>query len=220
MLRLLVRLIVVLVFISGGLYLWKHHSRKPPSAAEEEAQETESTTPEAKQPEGFVTLAGPLAKYVTGAKSAGQDSDDDTPRSRKFYRQDHIEDSPVGTSTHIVHKTFPVVRAVHVPFEIPPHAVTPKFHGTFCSFSQQGGIPTNDESANVDLLLMNEEQYTAFAAGKDPDVLLIADTSHYQDINFDLSPSRDQPVKYHLVFRNTPGGAAKKLVQADFSVDF
>jgi hypothetical protein len=219
MFRSLARLIIVLAFISGGLYMWRHHHQKQ-AAAEEEASEPEPTTSEAKQSEGFVKFAGPLAKYVTGNKFSGQDSDDDPPHPRKLYKQDHIEESPVGTTSHIVHKTFPIARMVHVPFEIPPHAATPRFHGTFSSFSQQGGTPTNDESANVDLLLMNEEQYAAFTAGKDPDVLLIADTSHYQDINFDLSPSRDQPVKYHLVFRNTPGGAAKKLVQADFSVDF
>ena len=115
-------------------------------------------------------------------------------------------------------KTFVITRTVHVPFEIPPHAVTPRFHGTFQSFVQ--GESSHDESANVDLLLMNEQQYNQFLAGRDPEVLFIADTSHYQDINFDLSPSRDQPVRYHLVFRSTPGGAAKKTVKADFSVDF
>lgn len=125
----------------------------------------------------------------------------------------------MGTSSHILHKTFAVGRAVQVPFEIPPHAATPRFHGTFQSFEQQGAS-SHDESANVDMLLMNEQQYAEFSRGHDSDVLFVADTSHYQDINFDLPPSLDQPVKYHLVFRNSPGGAAKKVVKADFTVDF
>jgi hypothetical protein len=50
--------------------------------------------------------------------------------------------------------------------------------------------------------------------------LFTADASHDQDVNVTLPPSQDQPRKYYLVFRNSPGGAAKKLVQAQFTVDF
>jgi len=98
--------------------------------------------------------------------------------------------------------------------------VTPRFHGTFSSYAQNSDAASRDEEANVDLLLMNEPQYAAFAAGHDPDVLLIADTSHYQDIGFDLPPTRDLPVQYHLVFRNSPGGVAKKTGPSGFHGGF
>jgi hypothetical protein len=38
-------------------------------------------------------------------------------------------------------------------------------------------------------------------------------------VNFNLPASRDLPVKYYLVFRNEPR-EGKKIVQADFKVDF
>jgi hypothetical protein len=219
MFRDLTRLIVLAAFIFGGIYTWRHFHQAPHASFEEtQAEGSEAQPIDAPRNKPFVTITGALANLVADQKPS---SGDDTPRAHyKPSPKDHIEDSPVGTSSRILHKTFSVARVVHIPFEIPPHAVTPRFHGTFQSFGQQGGPPTNDESANVDLLLMNEQQYAEFSSGRDPDVLFIADTSHYQDVHFDLSPSRDQPVKYHLVFRNSPGGPAKKLVQADFTVDF
>jgi hypothetical protein len=216
MYRALSRLIMAAVLVGGGWYTWKHFHQVPASqAAEEEKPEPPPKTAEEAQSQPFVKITGPLAKLMGNETS----SDEESPQPlRKPSPKDHVEDSPVGTSSHILHKTFAVARAVHLAFEIPPHAVTPHFHGTFCSFVQ--GESSHDARANVDMLLMNEQQYAQFIAGRDPDVLYIADTSHYQDVDYDLSPSLDQTVKYHLVFRNTPGGAAKKLVQADFTVDF
>jgi hypothetical protein len=194
-----------------------------PHAAEGQGtgQETNDAAAQAKDPQNkpFVAVKGPLANLFSSSKAAGEEAE----TARQPYKastEDHVEDSPVGTSSRILHRTFPVARYVHVAFKIPPHAVTPRFHGTFSSYAQNSDAASRDEEANVDLLLMNEPQYAAFAAGHDPDVLLIADTSHYQDIGFDLPPTRDLPVQYHLVFRNSPGGVAKKLVRADFTVDF
>jgi hypothetical protein len=211
------RLLAAAAFVCCGLYAWKHFHRTPEGlVAEEQKAELHPESTESKQANELVTIRGPLADLVSNHKSSQEEPAQSAPR--KPSPEDHIEDSPVGTSSQILHKTFAITRVVHVPFEIPPHAATPRFHGTFQSFVLD--TPSRDDSANVDLLLMNEQQYAEFAAGRDPDVLFIADTSHYQDLNFDLSPSRDQPVRYHLVFRSTQAGAAKKLVKADFSVDF
>jgi len=230
--RMLALLAVGAALLLGGIYGLNHHPQSPPAPAaqsqvapaqpQEEVQPSEmEQMPEAKQAHSLVTIAGPLYDYVAQQQKPSQ-SQSETPQRSVAYKpsaEDHIEDSPVGTSTRVVHKIFPVARAVNVPFEIPPHAATPHFHGTFRSFAQ-GNAPSNGEGANVDMMLMTEDQFAEFVAGHDPDVVFIADASHYQDINLDLSPSRDQPVKYHLVFRNAPGGASKKLVQADFAVDF
>lgn len=221
MYRALARLVVAAAFVFGGIYFY-NYSHQPPHKALADTEEAPtpvpgSQLPEAKQAQEMVKFAGPLADYVSQAKPAQAEA----PRGPyKASELDHIEDSPVGSSSVILHKTFAVARAVHISFQIPPHAVTPRFHGTFRSFAQQDGAPTRDESANVDMLLMNEQQYADFSSGRRPEVLLIADTSHFQDINFDLSPSFDHPVRYHLIFRNSPDGPQKKVVQADFSVDF
>jgi hypothetical protein len=221
MYRALARLIVAAAFVFGGIYVY-NYSHQPPHQAPANTSDAQSPAlapllPEAKQAQSMVTFAGPLADYV----SHEQPLQGEAPRGPyKPSAEDHIEDSPVGGRSRIVHRTFSVGRAVHISFEIPPHAVTPRFHGTFRAVGQQAAAPRNGEGASVDMLLMNEQQYAEFSSGLHPEVLFIADTSHFQDINFDLSPSFDHPVRYHLIFRGSPGGLQKKVVQADLSVDF
>lgn len=213
--------LVAAACIGGGLYAWQHFRQAPatPVAQEEkteaETQRSEIPSAETKMAHEVVTIRGPLADYMSH-----QPSDQEAPQSAplKPSPKDHIEDSPVGTSLLILHKTFALRRVVHIRFEIPPHALTPRFCGTLRSLV--GGEASHDASANVDLLLMNEKQYTDFAAGRGPDALYVADTTHFRDINVDLSASRDEPIRYHLVLRNSPGGAEEKTVAADFRVDF
>jgi len=218
--QIITRFILAAVLVYGVTYAWNHHQAAGKPTAQEHSEGTQpvDTDPTKKS---FVTVSGPLADLFQ--RKATQDGQRPTPYDPSA--EVHIEESPVGTSTRILHRTFPVGRLVHVAFQIPPHAVTPRFHGTFSSYGQpdsadKRGVPSHDQDANVDLLLMNDQQYAAFAAGHDPEVLLIADSSHYQDIHLDLPPTRDVSAKYHMVFRNSPGGTARKLVQADFTVDF
>ncbi len=96
----------------------------------------------------------------------------------------------------------------------------PNLHGNYKSFVKQLGVESNPDNANVDFLILNEEQYGDFLHGRAGEAIFSADASHDQNVNFGLPPSQDQPRKYYLVFRNIPGGEAKKLVQADFTVDF
>ena len=128
--------------------------------------------------------------------------------------------SPVGTSSAIVHKTFAITSAAKFAFEVPPHAASPHLNGSYRSFMQPAGSPASDDSANVDLLLMNAEQYADFAGGHSSDVVYSVDSSHEQDIAFILPATFDKPVQYYLVFRNSAGHAGKKVVQADFRMDF
>ncbi len=134
--------------------------------------------------------------------------------------QERVAPSPVGSTQTILHKTFSVTASVKFPFEIPAHAVRPQLHGTYRSFVQQASVQSNDDAANVDFLLLNEDQYADFSRGQSGDTLFSVDSSHNQDVNFDLPATQDQPRKYYLVFRSSPGGAAKKVVDADFTVDF
>ena len=85
---------------------------------------------------------------------------------------------------------------------------------------KQVSIQSSDESADVDFLILTRDQYDDFVHGRAGAALFSLDTSHDQDVNVTLPGYQDQPQKYYLVFRNSPGGEAKKLVQADFTVDF
>lgn len=133
----------------------------------------------------------------------------------------HVEQAPslVGTTQTILEKTFPLKTSATFPFEIPAHVVRPHLHGVFQSFAGQAhGI--SDESANLDFLVMNEEQNTDFAGGGSGEALFSVEASHNQVVNFDLPAALGQPVKYYLVFRNPGPGGAKKVVEANFRVDF
>ena len=132
---------------------------------------------------------------------------------------DHVAPSPVGTSQNILQKTFPLGSSAIFPFEIPAHAVEPHLHGIFESFlGQVHG--TSDDTANIDFLLLNEEQQADFVSNRPSEALFTVEGSHNQAVNFDLPASRNQPVKYYMVFRNTDGKKGSKIVEANFRVDF
>lgn len=132
---------------------------------------------------------------------------------------EHVAPSPVGSTQKVLEKTFPLKTSATFPFEIPAHAVRPHLHGIFESFVGQlhGG---SDETADLDFLVLNQSQYDDFAKGRPGEALFTVEASHNQAVNFDLPASLDQPVKYYLVFRSTTSGGAKKVVEANFRVDF
>ena len=181
-----------------------------------EAKDPDSTPATVPTPGKLVTVVSPLERWVDGAKPETP-SEDHTPR--KPHPSDLIAPSPVGTSGVILHKTFSVATAVNFPFEIPAHAATPKLHGHYQSFIHQDKAQGGDESSDVAFLLMNEEQYADFINRRPADALFSVDSSHDQDINFGLPASQNQSARFYLVFRNNPG-EDRKIVQADFTVDF
>ena len=132
---------------------------------------------------------------------------------------DHAAPSPVGTSQNVLEKTFTLKTSTEFPFEIPAHAVQPHLHGLFASFLGQAH-GASDASANIDFLVLNEEQHAEVASNHPSEALFTVEASHNQAVNFDLPASMNQPVKYYLVFRNSDGSKGSKVVEANFRVDF
>jgi hypothetical protein len=120
----------------------------------------------------------------------------------------------------VLRKSFFLSTSVNFPFEVPSHAAVPHLHGNYKSYVRQLGVQPNDDTANVDFLILDEDQYADFAQGHAGEAFFSAAASHDQDVNVSLPPTQDQPRKYYLVFRNSPSGAVKKAVQADFTLDF
>ena len=209
--------VLIAVFVHYGYSV--PQIKQLPSAPQ--SQETDPTAAPVPVPspenQKMVTMVGPLSQWMEDGNSAKPVSEGR--HVGKPHPNDHIAPSPVGSSSVIVRKTFAISRAVNFPFEIPAHAVTAQLRGTYRSFVAQEGIQASDASADVAFLLMNQEQYASFLTGRSPDVLLNLEPSHDQDVNFSLPASRDLPVKYFLVFVNNPRDG-KKVVQADFKVDF
>jgi hypothetical protein len=133
---------------------------------------------------------------------------------------DRAADRPAESSENVLHKTFTVSTSESFPFQVPEHVSVPHLHGNYKSFVTKLGIQSDEHSADIDFLVFNEQQYADFAAGTAGSAVFAFDPSHDQAIDVTLPPSLNEAKKYYLVFRNTPGGDAKKTVQADLTVDF
>lgn len=131
---------------------------------------------------------------------------------------DRVGPSPLGTSQNILHKTFSVRTSATFPFEIPPHASTPHLHGQYKSFLKESG--QSGGRANVDFLILNEDQYADFIHRQSGETVFATEASHDQEVEVGLPASQERPLKFFLVFRNSSGEKTTKLVQADFTVDF
>jgi hypothetical protein len=224
------RLLDVLAMISVigliGFFLWARHSAvsaeavtQPSPAPQSGAQDdNQPHYPEQQQARGIVTIASPLADFISRVHGNQGNSEANDSGSSSPGPSEHVTDSPVGTGNPILHKTFQVAKAANLPFEIPPHAAIPKLHGTYHSFFSHAGASDSDD-ANVEFLLMNQQQYSDFINQRPNDAVFSADGAHDQEVNVTLPPTLNQPVKYYLVFRNG-SNAGKISVQADFRVDF
>ena len=135
------------------------------------------------------------------------------------YSIDRAAPSSGGTN-EVLHKDFTVGTSAAFPFEIPAHSALPRLRGSYKCFVTSVGVQSQQSATNVDFLVMTDEQYADFTHGDNASVLFSANSSHDERIDINLPPTMSTPQKYYLVFRNTPGGEAKKAVRADFSVDF
>lgn len=221
--RLLGWLLACLVLVSAGSYVWRlrHHAVAVVAArGDSVAPVSEQPLPsyaEVRQAQEMVTVTGPMADYVSREKSTPVTT---TPVSREAAAPtaaDRVGNSPVGTSITVLPKSFVVATMVHWPFEVPAHAANPQLRGTYRAYLKYGDALSPDP-ADVELLLLNEQQYAELVAGHPGDAVLSAPSS--QEVATALPPTFDQPAKYYLVFRNNSGKAAKKVVRADFHIDF
>jgi hypothetical protein len=103
--------------------------------------------------------------------------------------------------------------------EVPAHIVVPRIHGTFTSFVIEGSERQSDDSTDISFLLMSTDQYAEYAKGnRQATALYTVDSSHDHEVEFLLPPTKDDPVKYYIVFVNLPTGKAEKRVEADFTL--
>ena len=186
---------------------------------------------EAKEAQKLVTMAGPLADYMArhqgSSQSPGADSQAesqvktlaDAPPSTTVA-SDHVGGSVVGSSVRILHRTFRVPSTVQVTFVVPAHAATPRLRGSYESFVKQGGTQESNADADIEFLVLNEQQFADFLNRRAGEVTFWADDAHAQEVNTSLPPTVDQPEKYHLIFRNNSRGPERKFVQADFRMEF
>jgi len=218
------------VLAIAGLYAWTHGLQIAETVAVTQGPVADVYTEssQAVETRGMVTITGPLADYMSRRSAAPiqtpQPTESANPSSTPSFKPTQMDvdgdSSPVGTSTPILHKSFEVAALVNLPFNIPPHAATPQLHGTYRSFLLKGKVAVDETSADVEFLLLNQKQYDALLSGHESETVFSAEDAHNQEVSTSLPPTFAQPARYYLVFRNNSRANGKKVVQADFRVDF
>jgi hypothetical protein len=222
-----------LVLLVVAPYAWTHWRHLVPGiAADQPPKQTEATYAEVEEAQKMVVVTGPMADAMLRQKPANVVTLQ--PIAEQTSAADYVGESPVGTSTKLLNKTFRVNGIVNLPFEIPAHAATPTLHGTYRSFIQQSAIKSsgqtsgsaqgvsisNDSVADVEFMVLNERQFGDFINGRPGDAIFSADSTHDGEVNFSLPPTLSKSTWYYLVFRNGSPTRDKKVVQAEFRVDF
>ncbi len=208
-------LIVLSVIIAGGVFAF-HRMRQVPLVAPAVISKTSETAPvyaEAKQAAQAVKMAGPLADYMAKEQGSADGQQVETV-TWVPTASDHVGGSVVGSTIPVLHKTFGVRSAVQVPFQVPAHAASPRLRGAFQS-SVKG-----DGDAAIEFLVLNEQQYVDFLSRHSGDATFATEDAPAGEVNASLPPTINEPAKYHLLFRNNSRGVGKKLVQADFRMEF
>ncbi len=237
--RLLGWMVSAFVLILISSYMWTHRERVADAVAVPEAPVVTQGTPtdqsydEVREAQKAVTLSGPLANYMARQKPSDIEMLDPVkaaqpahpvqtaaPALHRTGAPPRVVDSPVGTSRDLLHQMFGVAKVVQLSFEVPANASNPRLKGTYRSFVRQGGALASGTDADVEFLVLNQKQYDDFMNGRAGEAVFSADDSHEQEVNTALPPTLDNPANYYLIFRNNSHTAGKKMVQADFHIDF
>jgi hypothetical protein len=122
---------------------------------------------------------------------------------------------------NFVHQTFQLRGYKAFEIVVPAHAARPRVHGTFQSFvTGDSGSLVSNESANLDLVLLNEEEFAEFHKGRQGTATFTLDPAYDHMVDFALAATLEEPRTYYLVFRNPAGGPKVKFVKADFTASF
>jgi hypothetical protein len=134
---------------------------------------------------------------------------------------DRVSQGPKLPPQRVTHGLTKLDKNQKLAFEVPPHQLTPKLTGSFSSFVQgAGGARISDDSANVELMVMTEDQYEAYTQHRSAESLYAIDPSHDHGVSISLPATQETGAHYFAVFRRDAEGKAPIWVNADLSVVF
>ncbi len=81
-------------------------------------------------------------------------------------------------------------------------------------------IPTPVRRADIDLLLLTDEEFNQFQNGQPQSVTYELNSAHNQMVDWWVPATRAEAKTYHLVFINSADDVKLKFVQADFTLTF
>ena len=186
----------------------------PPRAEQVEEPVIKAATPE--DPGPIATVIAPLDILKKQADTA----DTKPAPTREPQAIDHLVSIEPGKPKHLLHNVFSVNRRTQFAFTIPAHQSNAKLHGTFRSFTKRNDPDSGDRSADVDLLLLNDEEFSQFQHGEPQSVTYELNSAHNQMVDWWVPATRAEAKTYHLVFINSADDIKLKFVQADFTLTF
>jgi hypothetical protein len=192
---------------------------EPPRQEQVEEPVIKAATPEDPGPIATVVVPLDVLKKQTTL------SDTKTAPTRESLLSDPLPiDHPVsvepGKPKHLLHNVFSVNRRAQFAFLIPAHQNNARLHGTFRSFTKRNNPDSSDRSADVDLLLLNDEEFNQFQHGEPQSVTYELNSAHNQVVDWWVPATRSEAKTYHLVFINSADDIKLKFVQADFTLSF
>jgi hypothetical protein len=194
----------------------KRPSVDPPQQVQPEDQVIKAATPE--DPGPVANVVGPLSAWQQQGKLEQAQKEEEQRTAPQAV--DRAISFDAGDPQHFLHKVFSVSSHAQFAFVVPPHQDSTRLRGTFRSFTnRRDPDATNDRTANVDLTLLNEQQFNEFLHGEPQSVTYELDSAHNQLVEWRVPTTYADPQTYHLVFSNSEG-VKTKFVEADFTVSF
>lgn len=166
---------------------------------------------------------GPIASVVVPLDVLTQQanrSDAKTAPGREPVAIDHVVLIDPGKPKHLLPNMFSVNRRAQFSFMIPAHQGNARLHGSFRSFAKRNDLDSSDRSADIDLLLLNDEEFNQFLHGQPQSVTYELNSAHNRMVDWWIPATRDNAKTYHLVFINSTDEVNPKFVQADFTLTF
>jgi hypothetical protein len=134
---------------------------------------------------------------------------------------DHVSQGPKLAPQRVAHGISKLEKYQKFSFDVPPHALTPRLQGEFKSFMQgAGGARIADESADVELMVMTEDQYDAFTHKRSAQSLYAIEPSHDHGVSIALPTTQADAAHYFVVFTRSADGKTPVWVSADLNVNF
>lgn len=154
---------------------------------------------------------GPLASAMDQSPPAEAETDT-APAARPisgYSAIDHIAGASNDAPGRFLHKRFSLAKYHGFEFVVPVHSIRPELRGKFAS-----------HQANIQVLLLNEEEFAVFARGEDGTVTFTTDPSDGGEVDWAINSPMAQPQKYFLIFRSASRHSSGGVVDADFTLSW
>lgn len=219
--------LLVIVLLALGCGCAKKESTQAPASNADRAQEAKPAEPELKaatpeDPGPIATVVQPLAILKGQAKALPTKPEaEQAPAPQELLPVDHPVYLKSEVPRNVLHKIFPLNKYAQFSFVVPPHQGHPRVHGDFQSFTKRDAPnSTSNNTADVDLMLLNDQEFDEFRHGQMQSTTRELDPAHNQMVDWSVPPTYDEPQQYHLVFSNSDNATGPKFVKADFTVSY